>query len=85
MDQALMEALETIQQELRKIDFYGQAADDTLVRLQGTFDRAQRTDADRLDRSIQMLRELTRDGILALEAALRSALARHSRPVKHQR
>jgi predicted nucleic acid-binding Zn-ribbon protein len=79
---ALIDALEAIQHELRKLDFYRQAAEDNLDRLHGTFTRAQRPDVERLDHSIQRSRELVNGVRAALEAAVRSVLAHGPRSVR---
>jgi hypothetical protein len=80
MDQALREALEEIQRELRKIELYGQAAEDNLARLQGTLAPAQRADVDRLDHSIERLHALTKVVQRALEVTLRAGVLRDPAP-----
>jgi hypothetical protein len=72
--EALIEALEALQRELHKIEFYGQAAEDNLERLEGTFRRCQRADAGRLDHAIQCSRTLVKQSIRALETAIRSMI-----------
>jgi len=75
----LADALETVLQALRIIDFYGQAAEDNLGRLQGTLIRSQRDEVDRLDYSIQRSREFGRNARTALEEAIKAAVEQQRR------
>lgn len=81
----LIDALEAIQQELRAIDFYGQAAEDNLERLHRALTRTQRADVSRIDHALQRSRELVKNVRSALEAAITSAMETRARTVKPRR